>query len=73
MSGGSGSGLMHGLAARQLFMPNCTLKSINAHIPTMAGLIFVIAIALVTLIANLNRGQTWLPLAGLIGAGAIGL
>lgn len=41
-------------------------------IPTMAGLIFVISIALVTLVGNLNRGQTWLPLAGLIGAGLIG-
>jgi phospho-N-acetylmuramoyl-pentapeptide-transferase len=39
----------------------------------MAGLIFVLSIALVTLITNLNRGQTWLPLAGLIGAGLIGL
>jgi phospho-N-acetylmuramoyl-pentapeptide-transferase len=43
------------------------------NIPTMAGLIFVAAIALVTLSSNLNRGQTWLPLAGLLGAGAIGL
>jgi len=43
------------------------------HIPTMAGLIFIITIAIVTLVANLNRGQTWLPLAGLIGAGVIGL
>lgn len=43
------------------------------HIPTMAGLIFVVSIALVTLAANLDRGQTWLPLAGMVGAGAIGL
>ncbi|HET7059814.1 MAG TPA: phospho-N-acetylmuramoyl-pentapeptide-transferase [Candidatus Saccharimonadales bacterium] len=43
------------------------------HIPTMAGLIFVAAIALVTLTANLHRAETWLPLAGMIGAGAIGL
>lgn len=43
------------------------------HIPTMAGLIFVLSIGLVTLVANLNRGQTWLPLAGMIGAGLIGL
>jgi phospho-N-acetylmuramoyl-pentapeptide-transferase len=42
------------------------------HIPTMAGLIFVVAITLVTLL-NLDRGQTWLPLAGMVGAGAIGL
>jgi phospho-N-acetylmuramoyl-pentapeptide-transferase len=43
------------------------------NIPTMAGLIFVVTIAIVTLLANLNRGQTWLPLAGLLGAGLIGL
>ncbi len=43
------------------------------NIPTMAGLIFVIAISLVTLLLNLNRGQTWLPLAGLIAAASIGL
>ena len=43
------------------------------HIPTMAGLIFVISIALVTLTSNLSRGETWLPLAGMIGSGLIGL
>jgi phospho-N-acetylmuramoyl-pentapeptide-transferase len=43
------------------------------NIPTMAGLIFVVSIGLVTLFANLSRGQTWLPLAGMVGAGTIGL
>jgi phospho-N-acetylmuramoyl-pentapeptide-transferase len=43
------------------------------NIPTMAGLIFVISILLVTVVFNLRRSQTWLPLAGLIGAGLIGL
>lgn len=43
------------------------------HIPTMAGLIFVIAITSVTLALNLSRGETWLPLAGLLGAAVIGL
>lgn len=43
------------------------------NIPTMAGLIFVAAISLVTLALNLDRGQTWLPLAGLLAAGSIGL
>lgn len=43
------------------------------NIPTMAGLIFVISITLVTLFFNLSRGQTWLPLAGLVGAAVIGL
>lgn len=42
------------------------------NIPTMAGLIFVIAITLVTLF-NLDRGQTWLPLAALVGGGLVGL
>lgn len=39
----------------------------------MAGLIFVFSIGIVTLIANLDRGETWLPLAGLVCAAAIGL
>lgn len=43
------------------------------HIPTMGGVVFVLAILAVTLIGNLERSQTWLPLAGLVGAGAIGL
>ena len=43
------------------------------NVPTMAGMIFVVAVALVTLGLNLNRGQTWLPLAGMLGAGAVGL
>lgn len=42
------------------------------NIPTMAGLIFVASIALASLV-NLNRGQTWLPLAGMLGAALIGL
>lgn len=43
------------------------------HIPTMAGVIFVLAVALVTLSGNLSRQETWLPLAAMFGAGAIGL
>jgi len=42
------------------------------NIPTMAGLIFVTAITVVTLF-NLDRGQTWLPLAALIGGALVGL
>lgn len=42
------------------------------NIPTMAGIIFVAAIFITTL-TNLNRGQTWLPLAGMLGAALIGL
>ncbi|HXY18347.1 MAG TPA: phospho-N-acetylmuramoyl-pentapeptide-transferase [Candidatus Nitrosopolaris sp.] len=43
------------------------------HIPTMAGIIFILATALVTLAGNLSRSQTWLPLAAMVGAGGIGL
>lgn len=43
------------------------------NIPTMAGLITVISIAIITLLFNLDRQQTWLPLAALIGGGAVGL
>lgn len=45
----------------------------NRHIPTMAGMIFVISTLIVTLAGNLSRSQTWLPLAAMAGAGAIGL
>ena len=43
------------------------------HIPMMAGLIFVVSVMIVTLIANLSRNQTWLPLAAFVGAGLVGL
>ncbi len=43
------------------------------NVPNMAGLIFVLAIAIVTFASNLSRGETWLPLAGMLAAGAIGL
>ena len=43
------------------------------NIPNMAGLIFIVSIAIITLFLNLKRSQTWLPLAGMVGAGIIGL
>jgi len=43
------------------------------NIPTMAGVIGVVAIAAVTLGFNLDRAETWLPLAALVGGGAVGL
>lgn len=43
------------------------------NIPTMAGSVFVISVGLVTLLFNLDRSETWLPLAGMVGAGAVGL
>lgn len=43
------------------------------NIPTMAGAIFLVSISFVTLAFNLNRGQTWLPMAAMVGAGLVGL
>ncbi len=43
------------------------------NIPTMAGMVFVVSIVLVTLAGNLSRSETWLPLAAMVGAGLIGL
>lgn len=48
-------------------------SKLSRNIPTMAGIITIIAIATITLIFNLDRQQTWLPLAALIGGGIIGL
>lgn len=43
------------------------------NIPTMAGVIGVVTIAAITLLFNLDRGETWLPLAALIGGAFVGL
>lgn len=45
----------------------------HRNIPTMAGLIFVVVITIVTIAANLDRQQTWLPLAALLGGAVVGL
>lgn len=47
-------------------------EKFKRNIPTMAGAIGVLAIATVTLF-NLDRGETWLPLAGLLGGALVGL
>ncbi|MBP5512824.1 phospho-N-acetylmuramoyl-pentapeptide-transferase [Candidatus Saccharibacteria bacterium] len=54
------------------------MTKLHAHkfkhtFPTMAGLIGVIAITIVTWIFNLDRGQTWLPLAGFLGGSFVGV
>ncbi len=41
-------------------------------IPTMAGIILIVSVLIVTFIFNLSREQTWLPLAAFVGAGLIG-
>ena len=43
------------------------------NIPTMAGVVFILATLIVTIAGNLDRSETWLPLAAMAGAGAIGL
>jgi len=48
-------------------------EKFKRNIPASAGLIFVTAITAMTLIFNLNRGQTWLPLAALIGGAIVGI
>jgi phospho-N-acetylmuramoyl-pentapeptide-transferase len=48
-------------------------EKFKRNIPTMAGMIAVFAVTIVTLGFNLDRAQTWLPLAALIGGGFVGL
>ena len=43
------------------------------NIPTMAGMVFVLAIVIVTFFLNLDRRETWLPLAALAGGALVGL
>lgn len=43
------------------------------NIPTMAGMVFVLAIVVVTFLFNLDRRETWLPLAALAGGAVVGL
>lgn len=43
------------------------------NIPTMAGVIAVIAISVITFGFNWDRAQTWLPLAALVGGAGVGL
>lgn len=43
------------------------------NIPTMAGMVFVLAIVIVTFFLNSDREETWLPLAALAGGAVVGL
>lgn len=43
------------------------------NIPTMAGIIFVLVATVLTVIFNLVREETFLPLAALLGGGFVGL
>lgn len=53
------------------------MTKLHAHkfkhvFPTMAGVVGVIAIFVVTFFCNWNRAETWLPLAGLLGGAFVG-
>lgn len=53
------------------------MTKLHAHkfkrvFPTMAGLVGVLAVTATTWIFNLDRGQTWLPLAGFLGGAFVG-
>jgi phospho-N-acetylmuramoyl-pentapeptide-transferase len=43
------------------------------RVPTMAGIVFVVSIVVVTMLFNLSRSGTWLPLAAFVGAAGVGL
>ncbi len=53
------------------------MTKLHAHkfkrvFPTMAGIIGVLSVLVVTAVCNLDRGQTWLPLAGFVGGSIVG-
>ncbi len=41
--------------------------------PTMGGILVWVTVAVITLLFNLSRSQTWLPLFALVSSGALGL
>ncbi|MBQ2695290.1 phospho-N-acetylmuramoyl-pentapeptide-transferase [Candidatus Saccharibacteria bacterium] len=54
------------------------MTKLHAHkfkhiFPTMAGLVGVLAVTIVTWTFNLDRGQTWLPLVGFLGGSFVGV
>lgn len=49
------------------------LRDRKRNFPTMAGIIIILAVTIVTVVFNLDREQTWLPLAALLGGGLVGL
>jgi len=43
------------------------------HLPTMAGVIIILSVTIVTVAFNWSRAQTWLPVAAMLGGAAVGL
>jgi phospho-N-acetylmuramoyl-pentapeptide-transferase len=48
-------------------------EKFKRNIPTMAGIVTVFSILFVTAFANMDRSQTWLLMAALLGGGMVGL
>lgn len=48
-------------------------EKLERNIPTMAGIIFLVAVTIITFFFNLDRRETWLPLAAFVGGGIVGL
>ncbi len=48
-------------------------RKFTRSIPTMAGIVGVVSITVVTILYNFDRSQTYLPLAALLGGGMVGL
>ncbi len=48
-------------------------KKFHRSIPTMAGIVGITAITVVTYCFNWSRAETWLPLAALLGGAVVGL
>ncbi len=54
------------------------MSKLHAHkfkrvFPTMAGIVGVVTVLVVTVFCNLDRGETWLPLMGFLGGALVGL
>ncbi|MDO4759509.1 MAG: phospho-N-acetylmuramoyl-pentapeptide-transferase [Candidatus Saccharibacteria bacterium] len=54
------------------------MTSLHAHkfkrvFPTMAGVVGVVTVFVVTWICNWDRAETWLPMAGFVGGAIVGL
>lgn len=47
-------------------------EKLKRKIPTMAGILIWGVVLIVTLLFNLDRGQTWLPLFAMVSAGLLG-
>lgn len=47
-------------------------KKFTRTIPTMAGIIGIVSITVITYFFNFDRAETWLPLAALLGGGMVG-